>query len=58
MTSRSVPQALSASRLLAFMLLAAMLLVGLFAGRAFAVEPVKISRDDTALDLIWQWKWN
>ena len=51
MTSSSVPQAYSASRLFALILLATMLLVGLFAGRAFAVEPVKISRDDTALDL-------
>ena len=49
--SPSVPQALSASRLIALILLTAMLLAGLFSGRAFAVEPVKISRDDTALDL-------
>src|SRR5690606_6387665 len=51
MTSSFVPHMQRASRLLAFLLLAAMLFVGLFCGQAFAVEPVKISRDDTALDL-------
>ena len=51
MTSSSVPQTLRASRLLALILLSTMLLVGMLTGRALAVEPVKISRDDTALDL-------
>lgn len=40
-----------AGRLLALVLLAAMLLFGALSGLAHAVEPVKISRDDTALDL-------
>jgi hypothetical protein len=39
MTSSFVPHMQRASRLLAFLLLAAMLFVGLSCGRAFAVEP-------------------
>ena len=51
MTPSSVPQTLHASRLLALVLLVLTLFVGLPGTQAHAVEPVKISRDDNALDL-------
>ncbi|MBD9371317.1 EAL domain-containing protein [Rhizobium sp. ARZ01] len=51
MTFRTVPTLLLVSRVLALILLTALALVGPFVSSAEAVEPVQISRDDTALDL-------